>query len=1325
MSSGGVFTATVTASSLAAGTNYIVATYNGDSVFSGSTVTATLIGQQATVNVTLGAVPSTSYYGDPLTFTVNLAAVAPGALDPDTRVNFYNNNLRFGPESLVISGSLGTATFIDGALAPGDNSVFAILDSSNVMFVGSTTFPTVTVLPDPPTTTTVAISTPNPVAGLPMTVEATVATDPARPSPIGTVTFYDGAATLGTATLTSSGAASTASLTVPAPAAGGHLIRAIYNGTSLAPIYPASSSLEGRVSTVAAAGATASVSGLGAIAVDGAGNVFMLGDLGTTVLEFGTDGTVTTVASGFYSDTVTLAADRSGNLFIAGDVTAPSSSTGYQTVVDKWDGNAKALSTIFAVTTGFIQIETTVPMAVDGAGNVYVLPWELSPDRTFYEIPTNGPIVPLSTLAYGIYFEAVLAADRTGRLFVGWGDSLSDLQPNGSLATIAGIPGPGPSGLAVDAADNLFIFGGYMYEARLDGTYSPLFAGGRNNIVSNYRGMALDRAGNLFLGGQNQYVRVDMTPNLTVNALQTSDVQSLLTQQGGSLTIQPTSDAVVSNAVQAINGLSGPSSGTETVTLDLGGGTFTTDTHIQAPAGVTVVIQNGTLIGGSPALVVDSGNVLLSKVTAENATNAPTIVVNGGSLTVRNSAIQESAGFAQAAIQVNGGTVDLGTTTDSGGNVLNVNGAGALIQNTSGRSIPVVGDTFENNGVANAPSIYVLNPTASGALSVSNNASVNIPGVMIVESTSPTAVSAGARAQLSAWADGVSVPDPLAGLTGPSPTGLNNYGSLVLGGNSRAARTINPGIYSQINVSGNASLTMNPGIYIIEGGGLTVGGGASVRGAGVMIYNAGSSYPSSGGSFGGITLSGNGTFNLSAQTTGPYAGLLVFQSRQNTRALSFSGNAMAGMSGTIYAANALLSMNGTTSLQGPLVVGTLNLSGNVALTQTASGSDGTGDTSGIANTLLAGDLSVYINDPSGLFTADELARIQDAINTWDALVAPYNVAISEVSDPTLANIVIDTSDTSACGGLANGVLGCFNATNSEITMIQGWNWYAGADPSQIGSGQYDFETTMLHELGHALGLGGSTDPTSPMYEVLAAGVADRTVTTADLNISDPPPGADPQIAAGFRLGSAPQAGAVHAAPSLSPPSPAGVATLSTSASLMSTRSAWAVPSAMIPSLSPEPALLARGADLDDARGLSPTESRVRLVFDSVLAEMVAEPDRLPANNLEFRLRPTSPLKKSLSESVPDELVADVNHLRALAVPWVSESTALLSATVPDRALEPGLISAQDEAEQSGGALPRLAVAVAGLWGYRARMLGENREIHKDMRNGSRDKKRFF
>ena len=33
-------------------------------------------------------------------------------------------------------------------------------------------------------------------------------------------------------------------------------------------------------------------------------------------------------------------------------------------------------------------------------------------------------------------------------------------------------------------------------------------------------------------------------------------------------------------------------------------------------------------------------------------------------------------------------------------------------------------------------------------------------------------------------------------------------------------------------------------------------------------------------------------------------------------------------------------------------------------------------------------------------------------------------------------------------------LGCFNAPIGVITLIQGWNWYAGADPSQISVCQF-------------------------------------------------------------------------------------------------------------------------------------------------------------------------------------------------------------------------------------------------------------------------------
>src|SRR5205807_5281436 len=176
----------------------------------------------------------------------------------------------------------------------------------------------------------------------------------------------------------------------------------------------------------------------------------------------------------------------------------------------------------------------------------------------------------------------------------------------------------------------------------------------------------------------------------------------------------------------------------------------------------------------------------------------------------------------------------------------------------------------------------------------------------------------------------------------------------------------------------------------------------------------------------------------------------------------------------------------------------LSVNGAGAATQMAVGSDG-GDNSGLADTLLAGDLNVYISDPNSYFTADDLARIQDTINGLDMLLAPYGVTITEVGDSSLANLVLDTGTTSACGGSPDGGLGCFNGPAGEITILQGWTWYAGADPTQIAASQYDFQSTVTHEFGHALGLGHATDPNSPMYETLAMGQVHRTMTVADMN----------------------------------------------------------------------------------------------------------------------------------------------------------------------------------------------------------------------------------
>jgi hypothetical protein len=172
------------------------------------------------------------------------------------------------------------------------------------------------------------------------------------------------------------------------------------------------------------------------------------------------------------------------------------------------------------------------------------------------------------------------------------------------------------------------------------------------------------------------------------------------------------------------------------------------------------------------------------------------------------------------------------------------------------------------------------------------------------------------------------IADPLADL--PAPPSVRFSRAVDL---SQGSLTINPAEYSHIIVSGTGKLTMNPGIYIITGGGFSVSSQGTVTGTGVMIYNAGSNFPRAGGDFGRIALSGHGKVMLTAPTTGAYAGVLIFQSRDNPRTLSLSGFSLLGFVSTIYAPDAGASMTDQGSIQSSLIVKSLTMTGTSFVNQ--------------------------------------------------------------------------------------------------------------------------------------------------------------------------------------------------------------------------------------------------------------------------------------------------------------------------------------------------------------------------------------------------------
>ena len=81
--------------------------------------------------------------------------------------------------------------------------------------------------------------------------------------------------------------------------------------------------------------------------------------------------------------------------------------------------------------------------------------------------------------------------------------------------------------------------------------------------------------------------------------------------------------------------------------------------------------------------------------------------------------IEESTDFTDAAMSVTGGSVDLGTAASPGGNILDVNGTGEFVHNTTGASIPATGDTFEIDGTPiAAPYLSFTSLASSGTTTV-------------------------------------------------------------------------------------------------------------------------------------------------------------------------------------------------------------------------------------------------------------------------------------------------------------------------------------------------------------------------------------------------------------------------------------------------------------------------------------------------------------------------------------------------------------------------------------------------------------------------------
>jgi hypothetical protein len=205
-----------------AGTGYDLVTGLGSPI--ANLLVPDLAAYQTATTTRLSSSINPSVYGQSVTFTATVSTSVSGLPDPTGTVEFYDGASELGTGTL----SGGVASFSTTALAVGTHSITAVYHGDTDDQTSTSSALTQTVKPDGTTTALTASAIPS-VYGQSVTFTATVAeVAPGSVPPTGSVTFKDGATTLGTATL--SGGKATFSST--ALAVGTHSITAVYGGNA-------------------------------------------------------------------------------------------------------------------------------------------------------------------------------------------------------------------------------------------------------------------------------------------------------------------------------------------------------------------------------------------------------------------------------------------------------------------------------------------------------------------------------------------------------------------------------------------------------------------------------------------------------------------------------------------------------------------------------------------------------------------------------------------------------------------------------------------------------------------------------------------------------------------------------------------------------------------------------------------------------------------------------------------------------------------------------------------------------------------------------------
>ena len=369
-------------------------------------------------------------------------------------------------------------------------------------------------------------------------------------------------------------------------------------------------------------------------------------------------------------------------------------------------------------------------------------------------------------------------------------------------------------------------------------------------------------------------------------------------------------------------------------------------------------------IMGMIAVVTDFGFMQeqrnLMQTAADSAAMAGSEELNYGDEVTAAKADAATNGYTNGAASV---TVAVNNPPSMGPNTANTEYVEAIVSKAEPtyflRLLGVSTMTVSARAVAyegNGPNcIYVMDPSASGAMSSNGNVNVQSSCGLLVDSSSSTGMTVNGNVTIAAPTIGVvgnyskngnvtltptpktgviAASDPLAYLQEPT-VGSCAHTSFSLNGNNGSSGSpyqLYAGTYcGGISVNGNSWLHFNAGTYVLAGGGMLINGNSTMTGTGITFYNT-----TGLGAYGAITLNGNSQANFSAPTSGSLAGILFFQDRSipSTGAAStINGNSSSTFDGALYFPTTQVTFNGNSSANGYSIVvaDKLVINGNAAI----------------------------------------------------------------------------------------------------------------------------------------------------------------------------------------------------------------------------------------------------------------------------------------------------------------------------------------------------------------------------------------------------------